>query len=91
MPKVNTGMKSMMNTRLSGHWTFHGHVRTLGFLSAQIVVKPVAVDSMERKKQQQGLNYLIGYSLDNEASDRLGELIFTRRKLASPSRRAKKL
>lgn len=58
-----------------------------GILMAKIVVKPVAgADSLERKMQQQCLNYLIGYNLDNEASDRLGELTFTRRKLASPRR-----
>lgn len=58
-----------------------------GLLSAEIVVKPVAaLGSVERKTQQERLNYLIGYNLDNEASDRLGELTFTRRKLASPRR-----
>lgn len=56
-------------------------------LSARIVVKPVeAVDSEENKKQQQCLAYLIGYSLEKDTSDRLGELMFTRRKLASPRR-----
>lgn len=58
-----------------------------GHLSAQIVVKPlVAVELEERKKQQLALAYLIGHKLDNEASDRLGELRFTQRKLASPRR-----
>lgn len=58
-----------------------------GRLSAHIVVKPlVAVDSEEKKKQQQCLAYLIGHNLEKEASDRLGELTFTRRKLASPRR-----
>uniref|UniRef100_A0A674NP13 phosphatidylinositol 3-kinase n=1 Tax=Takifugu rubripes TaxID=31033 RepID=A0A674NP13_TAKRU len=57
-----------------------------GILSAQIVVKPAAVESAERKMQEQCLNYLIGYNLDNEASDRLDELTFTRRKLTSPRR-----
>lgn len=58
-----------------------------GRLSAQIVIKPlVAVDSEEKKKQQQCLAYLIGHNLEKEASDRLGELTFTRRKLASPRR-----
>ncbi len=58
-----------------------------GRMSAHIVVKPlVAVDSEEKKKQQQCLANLIGYSLETEASDRLGELTFTRRKLASPRR-----
>ncbi|XP_035016101.1 phosphatidylinositol 4,5-bisphosphate 3-kinase catalytic subunit gamma isoform [Hippoglossus stenolepis] len=58
-----------------------------GHLSAHIVVKPVvAVDSEEKKKQQQSLAYLIGHNLEKEASDRLGELTFTRRKLASPRR-----
>ncbi|TWW56207.1 Phosphatidylinositol 4,5-bisphosphate 3-kinase catalytic subunit gamma isoform [Takifugu flavidus] len=57
-----------------------------GILSAQIVVKPAAVESAERKTQEQCLNYLIGYNLDNEASDRLDELTFTRRKLTSPRR-----
>lgn len=51
------------------------------------MVKPVeAVDSEENKKQQKCLVYLIGYDLEKEASDRLGELMFTRRKLASPRR-----
>lgn len=58
-----------------------------GRLLAHIVLKPlVAADSEERKKQQQSLSYLIGHNLENEASDRLGELTFTRRKLASPRR-----
>lgn len=58
-----------------------------GLLSAQIVLRPVAAaDSEERRAQQQCLSYLIGYNLDNEASDRLGELTFTRRKLASARR-----
>lgn len=50
-------------------------------------MKPVAaLGSLERKTQQECLNYLIGHNLDNETSDRLGELTFTRRKLASPRR-----
>ncbi|XP_035511915.1 phosphatidylinositol 4,5-bisphosphate 3-kinase catalytic subunit gamma isoform [Morone saxatilis] len=58
-----------------------------GRLSAHIVVKPlVAVDLEEEKKQQECLAYLIGHNLEKEASDRLGELTFTRRKLASPRR-----
>uniref|UniRef100_UPI003AAC3903 phosphatidylinositol 4,5-bisphosphate 3-kinase catalytic subunit gamma isoform n=1 Tax=Centroberyx gerrardi TaxID=166262 RepID=UPI003AAC3903 len=58
-----------------------------GRLMARIVVTPpLAVDSEERQKQQQALAYLIGHDLDKEASDRLGELTFTRRKLASPRR-----
>ncbi|KAG7519418.1 phosphatidylinositol 4,5-bisphosphate 3-kinase catalytic subunit gamma isoform-like [Solea senegalensis] len=59
-----------------------------GRLTAHIVVKPlVAVDSeVEKKQQQQCLAYLIGHNLEKEASDRLGELTFTRRKLASPRR-----
>ena len=58
-----------------------------GCLYAQIVVRPlVAVDSEEKMKQQQCLAYLIGHNLEKEASDRLGELTFTRRKLASPRR-----
>ncbi|XP_026010722.1 phosphatidylinositol 4,5-bisphosphate 3-kinase catalytic subunit gamma isoform isoform X2 [Astatotilapia calliptera] len=53
-------------------------------LSAHIIVKPpVAVDPEENEKQQQCLTYLIGHDLEKEASDRLGELTFTRRKLAS--------
>uniref|UniRef100_A0A3B5BLF0 phosphatidylinositol 3-kinase n=1 Tax=Stegastes partitus TaxID=144197 RepID=A0A3B5BLF0_9TELE len=56
-------------------------------LSAHILVKAlVAVDSEVKKKQQQCLTYLIGHDLEKEASDRLGELTFTRRKLASPRR-----
>ncbi|XP_037627644.1 phosphatidylinositol 4,5-bisphosphate 3-kinase catalytic subunit gamma isoform [Sebastes umbrosus] len=58
-----------------------------GRLLAHIVVKPLlAVDSEEKKKQQQCLAFLIGHDLEKEASDRLGELTFTRRKLASPRR-----
>ncbi|XP_068161152.1 phosphatidylinositol 4,5-bisphosphate 3-kinase catalytic subunit gamma isoform [Antennarius striatus] len=56
-----------------------------GHLSAHIVVKPVDLfDSEEKKKQQLCLAYLIGYKLNAEASDRLGEVTFTRRKLATP-------
>lgn len=56
----------------------------LQYLSAQIVVKPlIAADPEEKERQQQCLNYLIGHDLEQEASDRLGELTFTRRKLAS--------
>ncbi|XP_070694974.1 phosphatidylinositol 4,5-bisphosphate 3-kinase catalytic subunit gamma isoform [Pempheris klunzingeri] len=58
-----------------------------GRLSAHIVVKPlVAVVSEEERKQQQLLSHLIGHNLQKEASDRLGELTFTRRKLAAPRR-----
>ncbi|XP_041860991.1 phosphatidylinositol 4,5-bisphosphate 3-kinase catalytic subunit gamma isoform isoform X2 [Melanotaenia boesemani] len=61
-------------------------------LVAHIVVRPlVAVDSEEKKRQQQCLSYLIGHDLENEASDRLAELTFTRRKLASPRRQELKL
>ncbi|XP_038141577.1 phosphatidylinositol 4,5-bisphosphate 3-kinase catalytic subunit gamma isoform [Cyprinodon tularosa] len=56
-------------------------------LVAHIVAKPrVAGDSEQKKRQQQTLKYLIGHDLEQEASDRLGELTFTRRKLASPRR-----
>ncbi|KAM6924701.1 phosphatidylinositol 4,5-bisphosphate 3-kinase catalytic subunit gamma isoform [Xenentodon cancila] len=56
-------------------------------LLAHIVVKPlVEVDSEEKKRQQQWLTYLTGHDLETEATDRLGELTFTRRKLASPRR-----
>ncbi|KAF7210388.1 phosphatidylinositol 4,5-bisphosphate 3-kinase catalytic subunit gamma isoform [Nothobranchius furzeri] len=56
-------------------------------LTANIVVKPqVATDPEEKIRQQQWLTYLIGHDLEREASDRLGELTFTRRKLASPRR-----
>uniref|UniRef100_A0A665VWB8 phosphatidylinositol 3-kinase n=1 Tax=Echeneis naucrates TaxID=173247 RepID=A0A665VWB8_ECHNA len=58
-----------------------------GRLSAHMVVKPVVeLDSEEKRKQQQDLAYLIGHDLERESSDRLGELTFTRRKLASPRR-----
>lgn len=58
-----------------------------GLLLARIAVTPpLAVDAEEKQKQQQTLAYLIGHDLDKEASDRLGELTFTRRKLASPRR-----
>uniref|UniRef100_A0A671WRH6 phosphatidylinositol 3-kinase n=1 Tax=Sparus aurata TaxID=8175 RepID=A0A671WRH6_SPAAU len=64
-------------------WSFDD----IGRLSAHIVVQPLlTVDSEEKKKQQQCLAYLIGHNLENEAPDRLGELTFTRRKLASPRR-----
>ncbi|XP_030589873.1 phosphatidylinositol 4,5-bisphosphate 3-kinase catalytic subunit gamma isoform-like [Archocentrus centrarchus] len=54
-------------------------------LTARILVKPpVAVDPEEKEKQRQCLTYLIGHDLEKEASDRLGELTFTRRKLAAP-------
>lgn len=56
-------------------------------LVAHIVAKPlVAGDSEQKKRQQHCLTYLIGHDLEKEASDRLGELTFTRRKLASPRR-----
>uniref|UniRef100_A0A3Q2D3W1 Phosphatidylinositol 4,5-bisphosphate 3-kinase catalytic subunit gamma isoform-like n=1 Tax=Cyprinodon variegatus TaxID=28743 RepID=A0A3Q2D3W1_CYPVA len=56
-------------------------------LVAHIVAKPrVAGDLEQKKRQQQTLKYLIGHDLEQEASDRLGELTFTRRKLASPRR-----
>nr|XP_019944549.1 PREDICTED: phosphatidylinositol 4,5-bisphosphate 3-kinase catalytic subunit gamma isoform-like [Paralichthys olivaceus] len=58
-----------------------------GHLSAHMVLKSVvAVDSEEKKKHLQSLAHLIGHNLEKEASDRLGELTFTRRKLASPRR-----
>nr|XP_046253413.1 phosphatidylinositol 4,5-bisphosphate 3-kinase catalytic subunit gamma isoform [Scatophagus argus]XP_046253414.1 phosphatidylinositol 4,5-bisphosphate 3-kinase catalytic subunit gamma isoform [Scatophagus argus] len=58
-----------------------------GRLTAHIVVKPVVVgDSEEKKKQEQCLAFLIGHDLEKEASDRLDELTFTRRKLASSRR-----
>lgn len=58
-----------------------------GLLSAEILVKPVAaLGSVDRKTQQERLHYLIGYNLEEKASDRLGELTFTHRKLASPRR-----
>ncbi|CAG6021036.1 unnamed protein product [Menidia menidia] len=53
-------------------------------LLAHVVVKACAtVDSEEKRRQQKCLTYLIGHDLETEASDRLGELTFTRRKLAS--------
>uniref|UniRef100_A0A3P8TNG7 phosphatidylinositol 3-kinase n=1 Tax=Amphiprion percula TaxID=161767 RepID=A0A3P8TNG7_AMPPE len=56
-------------------------------LLAHILVKAlVAVDFEVKKKQQQCLTYLIGHDLEYEASDRLSELTFTRRKLTSPRR-----
>ncbi|XP_041655561.1 phosphatidylinositol 4,5-bisphosphate 3-kinase catalytic subunit gamma isoform [Cheilinus undulatus] len=56
-----------------------------GQLSAHIVVKSLmAVDLAVKIKQQQCLAYLIGHNLEKEASDRLGELTFSRRKLATP-------
>ncbi|XP_017266673.1 phosphatidylinositol 4,5-bisphosphate 3-kinase catalytic subunit gamma isoform [Kryptolebias marmoratus] len=56
-------------------------------LLAHIAVKPlIAADPEEKKRQQQCLTYLIGHDLEKEASDRLGELTFTRRKLASSRR-----
>uniref|UniRef100_A0A8C5EQK4 phosphatidylinositol 3-kinase n=1 Tax=Gouania willdenowi TaxID=441366 RepID=A0A8C5EQK4_GOUWI len=56
-------------------------------LSAHLLVKPVvAADPEEMRRQQQCLSELIGYDLEREVSNRLGELMFTRRKLASPRR-----
>lgn len=56
-------------------------------LTAHMVVKLlVENDSEEKKKQQQCLSSLIGHDLEKEASNRIGELMFTRRKLASPRR-----
>ncbi|XP_029013301.1 phosphatidylinositol 4,5-bisphosphate 3-kinase catalytic subunit gamma isoform [Betta splendens] len=57
-------------------------------LCAHVVVKPAEASSSDENKtqQQQSLAYLIGYDLEKEASGRLGELMFTRRKLASPRR-----
>ncbi|MEQ2203913.1 hypothetical protein XENOCAPTIV_005272, partial [Xenoophorus captivus] len=56
-------------------------------LVAHIVAQPlVACDSEQKKTQQQCLTYLIGHDLEKEATDRLSELTFTRRKLASPRR-----
>lgn len=60
-----------------------------GQVTGKIVVKEVlATDTEEEKKQQQLLAHLIGHDLAKEACDRLGELSFTRRKLASPRREA---
>uniref|UniRef100_A0A672J0H7 phosphatidylinositol 3-kinase n=1 Tax=Salarias fasciatus TaxID=181472 RepID=A0A672J0H7_SALFA len=56
-------------------------------LSAHVVVKLLEEsDSEEKKKQQQCLSSLIGHDLEKDASNRIGELTFTRRKLASPRR-----
>ncbi|KAJ0064955.1 hypothetical protein NL108_018492, partial [Boleophthalmus pectinirostris] len=46
----------------------------------------VALDSEQRQEQQKLLSYLIGHDLEKETRDRLDELTFTRRKLASPRR-----
>ncbi|KAM8829410.1 phosphatidylinositol 4,5-bisphosphate 3-kinase catalytic subunit gamma isoform [Synchiropus picturatus] len=54
-------------------------------LTAHIVIAPVlTVASEEKQKQQQIITYLIGHDLEKDTSDRLGELTFTRRKLALP-------
>ncbi|KAJ0036434.1 hypothetical protein NQD34_005111 [Periophthalmus magnuspinnatus] len=61
-------------------WTHDqaGHRRT------RILLKQaVALDSEQREEQQQLLTYLIGHNLEKETRDRLDELTFTRRKLAS--------
>ncbi|KAM8864105.1 phosphatidylinositol 4,5-bisphosphate 3-kinase catalytic subunit gamma isoform [Spinachia spinachia] len=59
----------------------------IGHRSAHIVVKPVMTFKLEDMKEQQRiLAYLIGHDLEREASDRLGELKLTRRKLASSRR-----
>ncbi|CAL8324935.1 unnamed protein product [Merluccius merluccius] len=69
-------------------WTPH----MAGHLEARIVVThPAAADLEERQRQQVLLATLIGHDLDQEASNRLGELQFTRRKLASPRRQELKL
>ena len=58
-----------------------------GRLTARIVVAPPpAPDTEERRSQRQALANLIGYDLDSTPPNRLGELSFTRRKLASPRR-----
>lgn len=58
-----------------------------GRMTARILVsKVMAVDSLERQKQQLLLTYLIGHDLEKEARDRLDELTFTRRKLSAPRR-----
>lgn len=60
-----------------------------GQVLAEIVVKEVlAADSKKEEQQEQLLAHLIGHNLAKEACDRLGELSFTRRKLASPRRDA---
>lgn len=59
-----------------------------GLPAAHVVVQPPPVDSEEKQKQQQFLAYLIGHDLAKEAPDRLGELTFTRRKLAYPRKQA---
>lgn len=61
-------------------WSFDN----TGRLSAQIVVKAqVMVESEEKQKQWHTLAYLIGHDLDKITSERLCEVTFTRRKLAS--------
>uniref|UniRef100_A0A8C5BUQ2 phosphatidylinositol 3-kinase n=1 Tax=Gadus morhua TaxID=8049 RepID=A0A8C5BUQ2_GADMO len=63
-----------------------------GRLAATIAVTPVAAaDDGERQRQQALLATLIGHDLDREATNRLGELMVTRRKLASPRRQELKL
>lgn len=60
-----------------------------GHVSVEIVVKEVlAADCEKEEQQQQLLAHLIGHNLAKEACDRLGELSFTRRKLASPRKEA---
>lgn len=61
-------------------------------LSAQVVLRPLEEeDTEENKKQREWLTYLIGHDLEKEASNRMGELTFTRRKLASPRRQELKM
>ena len=66
--------------------------RADGRLAARVVATPVAAaDDEERQRQQALLATLIGHDLDREATNRLGELMVTRRKLASPRRQELKL
>ncbi|CAL8370166.1 unnamed protein product [Lota lota] len=68
-------------------WTRHAD----GNLAARIVVTPPAAHDDKRQRQQTLLATLIGHDLEREATNRLGELMFTRRKLASPRQQELKL
>ncbi|XP_061758731.1 phosphatidylinositol 4,5-bisphosphate 3-kinase catalytic subunit gamma isoform [Nerophis ophidion] len=55
-----------------------------GLRTAHMMLKEtVTVDSESKQKQQHLLAFLMGHNLEEEVSDRLGELAYTRRKLAS--------
>ncbi|KAL1021202.1 hypothetical protein UPYG_G00010110 [Umbra pygmaea] len=61
-------------------WSSNSHERQV----AHIVVSPQPACTEERRSYHRTLVSLIGHDLDKVEANRLGELSFTRRKLASP-------